>query len=64
MLHVLFVDVCEDGKDLSCINLGKLDGQLAYSPNQGGQGLIATILENKVEVFLVLKCIIKIRVTT
>ena len=48
------MDMCEDGKDLSCINLGKLDGQLTYSPNQGGQGPIATIVENKVEVFLVL----------
>ena len=48
------MDMCEDGKDLSCINFSKLDWQLAYSPNQGGQGPIATIAENKVEVFLVL----------
>ena len=48
------MDMCEDGKDLSSKNLGKLDGQLAYSLNQGGQGPIATIIENKVEVFLVL----------
>jgi hypothetical protein len=55
VLDILFMDVCKNGQDLSCINLGKLEGQLPCGSNQVGQGSVAAIVENEVEVLLVLK---------
>ena len=55
MLDILCMDVCKDGQDLRSINFGKFEGQLACGPNQVGQGPVAAIVENEVEVLLVLK---------